>query len=59
MPTPRSYLAAASGPDGRLIAVGGQDSNGTVATAEAWDGSQWQSLPDMPTPRYRLAAGSF
>ena len=60
MPTARQHLAAGKGPNGHLIAIGGEDSSGNpVATAEAWDGSQWQSLPDMPTARRYLAAGSF
>src|SRR5437870_5339440 len=63
MPTPRGDLAAATGSDGRMYAIGGSDiaANGSTlvyATAEAYAPSTntWSTAAPMPTARYGLAA---
>jgi len=62
---PDGSVSEIVGPDGaRLanvppvqpLAIGGDDGNAAVATVERYDGSQWQSLPDLPTAREDLAA---
>jgi N-acetylneuraminic acid mutarotase len=59
MPTARGYLGAAPGPDRRIYALGGSDSNGNyLNTVEAYDpaGNTWYAAPPMPTARDELAA---
>jgi N-acetylneuraminic acid mutarotase len=59
LPAPRTYLAAAAGPDGRIYAVGGRDSAGNnLDTLTAYDPATnaWTTLAPMPTPRNGLAA---
>ena len=43
MPTPRTGLAAVTGLDGMIYAIGGYNSEGPVSTVEAYDPSldQW------------------
>ena len=59
MPTAREYLAAATGPDGRIYALGGQDSHGnTLNIVEAFNPttSLWSTVAPLPTARWGLAA---
>ena len=61
MPTARADLAATTGADGVIYALGGVyiDSGiEHVATVEAYDPATnaWRTLPDMPTARTALAA---
>ena len=61
VPTPRGYLAAAIGSDGKVYAIGGFAPPGWNVV-EALDRSTmtWDtSLPPLPTPRYGLAAASL
>ncbi|MEU1185326.1 hypothetical protein ABZ464_48520 [Streptomyces sp. NPDC005820] len=65
LPKARADLAAAAAPCPRgqsgscLYAVGGWDS-GVLATAQAYNQrtNAWSTLPDLPTPRYGLAAAA-
>jgi len=65
--TPDGGVSEIVGPDGATLAefippvqplaIGGRDSNNNiVGTVDRFDGSAWQSLPDLPTARYGLAA---
>jgi hypothetical protein len=59
LPTPRQWLAAALGSDGRLYVVGGYTpSRGYLATVEAYvpATNTWSTVALMPTPRGFLAA---
>lgn len=60
MPTPRSQLAAAAGPDGRVYAVGGiaDECSCVSAALEAYQPKtdSWKRLPAMPQARYDFAA---
>src|SRR5207247_5955785 len=60
--TPRFDLAGAAGADGRIYAIGGVDSNGTVFnTVEALSfttAPAWSTVAAMPTKRYTLAAAA-
>lgn len=60
MPTPRSGLAAVTGPDGRVYAIGGYGEYSPVATVERYDPARnvWDSLAPMPTARNLLAAAT-
>jgi N-acetylneuraminic acid mutarotase len=61
MPTARNFLAAATGLDGRIYAVGGADSDSkTAGTLEAYDPAtnSWSTKRSMPTARYFLAAAT-
>jgi len=60
MPSPRMHCAAAS-LGGRLYVVGGQDTDGALASAEYLlpDVGQWFSLPPMPTARQGCSAGAL
>jgi N-acetylneuraminic acid mutarotase len=61
MPTAREGLAAATGPDGRIYAIGGYtSSNGTVNTVEAYDPktNRWQTAAPMSTGRNQLVAAA-
>ena len=51
---PDGNTLASFGPSA-VIAVGG---DGPQATAEAWDGSTWSALPDMPTARQDRKSGA-
>lgn len=53
LPTPRSYLGVARGPDGRIYAAGGSTTSGTVATVEAFDPATrtWSTVAPMLTAR--------
>ena len=60
MGTARSGLAAATGADGRIYAIGGNN-GGTLSTVEAYTPSTntWATVtPAMPTPRTNLAAAT-
>jgi N-acetylneuraminic acid mutarotase len=50
MPTARHDLAATTGPDGQIYAIGGYNSSGFVATVEAYNPStnSWSSAPSLP-----------
>lgn len=52
MPTAREHLGATALED-RLIVVGGRWTAGNLQTVEAYDpvSDNWETLPDMPTPR--------
>jgi N-acetylneuraminic acid mutarotase len=59
MPTVRYGLAAATGLDGRIYAIGGVDSSSsTLSTVEAYDPTTntWTAVAPMPTARYGSAA---
>ncbi len=59
MPTARDLLAAATGSDGRIYAIGGYN-GGTLTTVEAYDPAtdHWEAVAPMPTARERLAAAT-
>jgi IPT/TIG domain/Kelch motif len=61
MSTARSYLAAATGPDGRIYAIGGDDNSyvaNILASVEAYDPIQnvWQPVAAMPGRRSTAGA---
>lgn len=62
MPTARERLAATTGPDGRIYALGGETSDRTgshvLSTVEAYapETNTWAELAPMPTARDELAA---
>jgi N-acetylneuraminic acid mutarotase len=61
MPTARQGLAAASGPDGRVYAIGGTGAAldaPALPTVEVYTptANSWATKPPLPTPRYNLAA---
>jgi kelch-like protein 18 len=60
MPTPRAVLAAATGADGRIYAMGGWSAGGPLNTVEAYSPStnSWTSVASMPTGRQSLAAAA-
>jgi len=61
MPTARFQLAAATGADGTIYAIGGYNqSGGNLNTVEAYtpSTSSWATVASMPTPRHGLAAAT-
>ncbi|MGH2457546.1 MAG: Kelch repeat-containing protein [Chloroflexota bacterium] len=58
LPTPRAELAAVTGPDGRIYAIGGTSGNVSLATVEAYDPATntWTTAAPLPQPRQDLAA---
>ena len=50
LPTPDDFLAAATGPDGRIYAIGGSDSYGAVSTVSAYAPSTntWTQVASLP-----------
>jgi hypothetical protein len=63
LPTPRWFLAGATGSDGRIYALGGDSgpTGGQLRTVEAYDSgaNTWDaSVPPMPTGRSLLAAAA-
>lgn len=58
MPTPRFALAAATGSDGRVYAIGGENGDTVLSTVEAFDpgADAWSRVAPMPTARAALAA---
>jgi streptogramin lyase/N-acetylneuraminic acid mutarotase len=59
MPTPRDGLAAVTGPDGRIYAIGGEGADHVASsTVEVYDPAlnSWSTAAPMPTARQRLAA---
>src|SRR5262245_50219911 len=61
MPGSRSDLAAATGPDGKIYAIGGLNAGGGIlATVEAYDPTNdtWATKAAMPTARNALAAAT-
>jgi N-acetylneuraminic acid mutarotase len=60
MPTAREGLAAATGPDGRIYAIGGAINYGStvLSTVEAYTPATntWSTVAPLPTPRAWLAA---
>jgi N-acetylneuraminic acid mutarotase len=57
MTTPRDGLAAATGPDGRIYAIGGFDTD-YLSSVEAYDvaTNSWTHVASMVHPRYTFAA---
>jgi N-acetylneuraminic acid mutarotase len=57
MPTARSLLAVATGRDGRIYAIGGENKRG-LNTVETYDPATnaWAAVAPMPTARNHLAA---
>src|SRR5437660_1625792 len=63
MPTARDALAAASGVDGRIYAIGGEDDNvnlHSTSTVESYNPAtnSWSTVAPMPTARELLAAAA-
>jgi hypothetical protein len=60
MPTARWALAAATGPDGRIYAIGGWNANGQLNAVEAYNPSAntWATVAPLPTRRYLLGAAT-
>ena len=61
MPTPRTALAAAVGPDGRIYAIGGDDTDGDpVDTLEVYTPSanRWDTVASLPAALDGVAAVS-
>jgi N-acetylneuraminic acid mutarotase len=60
MPTARAGFAAATGPDGRIYAIGGGGDTGSGNTVEAYapGTNSWATLASMPTARSLLAAAT-
>ncbi len=61
--TPRPFLAAAAGPDGKIYAVGGgnpQDASLGLASGEVYDPKtdRWTPLPPMSTARWAPSAAT-
>lgn len=58
MPTPRSDVAAAVGPDGRIYVAGGQQSGSILSTVEAYDPARgiWEGAAALPSARGGSAA---
>src|SRR5207245_6539284 len=59
MPTARQDPAAAVGPNGRLLVMGGFTAGGTaLATVESYNPNTdtWSTVVSMPTARFGLAA---
>jgi N-acetylneuraminic acid mutarotase len=58
MPTARYALAAATGPDGRIYAIGGSGLSGPLSTVEVYTPStnSWSTVASMSTARDALAA---
>ena len=56
--TPRDSAAAATGPDGRIYAIGGFDGVHSLSSVEAYDvaTNKWSPVASMATPRADLAA---
>jgi N-acetylneuraminic acid mutarotase len=53
-------LAAATGPDGKIYAIGGSNVNYFLSTVEAYTPgtNSWTAVAPMPTARYALAAAT-
>jgi N-acetylneuraminic acid mutarotase len=60
MPTARDGLAAATGPDGRIYAIGGTDGMRSLNMVEAYTPATntWSTVASMPTARCCLAAAT-
>jgi Kelch motif len=60
MPTARYNLAAATGPDGRVYALGGDNGGSFLNTVEAYTPAtnSWATMAPMPTVRESLAAAT-
>ncbi len=61
MPTPRSALAAAAGPDGKIYAIGGDGADtGARTTVEAYDPTtnKWTTVAPMKFSRFSLGAAT-
>jgi kelch-like protein 18 len=58
MPTARGYLAAVTGGDGRIYAIGGTDGDKPLTKVEAYDPKtdSWTVVAPMQKPRYGHAA---
>jgi N-acetylneuraminic acid mutarotase len=61
MPTARERLAVAAATNGRIYAIGGQNSSGYLATLEEYDPAtdSWTAKASMPTTRSGLAAAAI
>jgi WD40 repeat protein len=60
MPTARGGLAAVTGPDGRIYAIGGNAPGKSLNTVEAYDPTTntWATVANMPTARVYLTAAT-
>ena len=60
MPTPRDGLAAVTGSDGRIYAIGGESNGSFVKTVEAYDttANTWSTVASLPVATWRLAAAA-
>jgi N-acetylneuraminic acid mutarotase len=57
LPTPRTGLAAVTGRDGLIYAIGGANATtGLLKTVEVFDGNLWKPGPSLPVASYCLAA---
>jgi hypothetical protein len=58
MPTPRTYVTAATLPDGRIVAIGGTNSAGPSRAVEAYDhaAGTWTTLARLPRPCQSMSA---
>ncbi|WP_263864075.1 Kelch repeat-containing protein [Candidatus Frankia nodulisporulans] len=52
LPTPRTDLAAVTGADGRIYAIGGQDADGPTDTVEVYQpaSDSWSDATSLPAP---------
>ena len=60
MPTARAALGVAAASNGRVYAIGGTDSGGTLATVEEYDPATdtWMTRASMPTARASLGVAT-
>jgi N-acetylneuraminic acid mutarotase len=64
LPTPRAGLGVTATCDGGLVAIGGEDIQGTAdrtfAEVESWHPATgiWERLPDLPVARHGLGVAS-
>src|SRR5438067_24813 len=62
LPAARGFLAAATGADGTIYAIGGYDSSGTpqgtVYSFKPGTDTSWQTAPALPAARALLAAAT-
>lgn len=59
MPTPRGFVAAAVGPDGRIYVVGGAVAFVPDTAVEIFDLTTWSLGTPMPSARYDLGVATL